>query len=189
MNNYMAYIMKEKQYKPVYYKPSDGVIITGDHICRFYVIMLGRSLCGGKSIEDIWSTRSTFKAEGSIKESMPQDAFKDLCRCLHFADDWEEEDSQWMDTYPHAKEEPAEDTARHRRKFAVIEDAYNKRWQAIVKFGRWMTADESRVAGWYHSPMTVGPEPKPIRTGATLHSLCITHGPLRAFKLFVRVYG
>ena len=125
--------------------------------------MLGRSLCGGKSIEDIWSTRSTFKAEGAIKESMPQDAFKDLCRCLHFADDWEEDDLQWSHTYPHAKEEPAEDTARHRRKFAVIEDAYNKRWQAIVKFGRWMTADKSRVAGWYHSPMTVGPEPKPIQ--------------------------
>jgi len=88
------------------------------------------------------------------------------------------DDAQWKDTYHHAKEEPAEDTARHRRKFAVIEDAYTKRWQAIVRFGRWMTADESRVAGWYYSPMTVGPEPKPIQTGATIHSLCVTHGPL-----------
>ena len=52
-----------------------------------------------------------------------------------------------------------------------------------------MTADESRVAGWYKSAMTIGPEPKPIRTGATIHSLCVTHGPLRAYKHFVRVYG
>ena len=37
--------------------------------------------------------------------------------------------------------------------------------------------------------MTVGPEPKPIRTGATLHSFCVTHGPLRTFKLLVRAYG
>ena len=36
--------------------------------------------------------------------------------------------------------------------------------------------------------MTIGPEPKPIRTGMTLH-LCVTKGPLRTYKLFVRVYG
>ena len=70
-----------------------------------------------------------------------------------------------------------------------MEDAYNKRWQSIVNFGRWVTADESRLAGWYHSIMTIGPEPKPIRTGMTLHSLCVTHGPLRTYKLFVRAYG
>jgi hypothetical protein len=39
-----------------------------------------------------------------------------------------------------------------------------KRWQAIVNPGRWITTDESRVAGWYHSVMTFGPDPKPIRT-------------------------
>jgi len=92
MNNYMAYIIKDKEYKPRYYKPRDGVIVTGDHICRFDGIMIVRSLCGGKSSVDIWSTRSTFKAEGSTKESMLQDPFKDLCQCLHFRDDWEEED-------------------------------------------------------------------------------------------------
>ncbi len=37
--------------------------------------------------------------------------------------------------------------------------------------------------------MTVGPEPKPIRTGATLHSFCVTKGPLSTYKLFVRAYG
>ena len=37
--------------------------------------------------------------------------------------------------------------------------------------------------------ITCGPEPKPIRTGATLHTLCITHGPLVTFKLHDRVYG
>ena len=36
--------------------------------------------------------------------------------------------------------------------------------------------------------MTIGPEPKPIRTGATLHTLCITKGRLRYYKLFARVY-
>ena len=37
--------------------------------------------------------------------------------------------------------------------------------------------------------ITCWPEPKPIRTGATLHSLCITKGRLDKFKLHARVYG
>ena len=189
MNNYMTHIISEKDFKPKYYCPSKGVIITGDNVCRFYGAMLARSLSGTPSVEKIWDTRSSLRAIGAIKESMPQDAFKDLCRCMHFADDWEVDDERWAADYSGVKEEPGEETAKHRRKFAVLEDGYNKRWQAIVKFGRWVTADESRIAGWYHSPMTVGPEPKPIRTGCTLHSLCVTHGPLRTFKLFVRAYG
>ena len=35
----------------------------------------------------------------------------------------------------------------------------------------------------------MGPEPKPIRTGATLHSLCVTFGLLRTYKLHFRTYG
>ena len=36
--------------------------------------------------------------------------------------------------------------------------------------------------------MTIGPEVKTICTGLTLHSLCVTQGPLRTYKLFVRAY-
>jgi hypothetical protein len=71
-----------------------------------------------------------------------------------------------------------------------LEDGYNKRWQAIVNFGKWITTDESRVAGWYHhSVMTIGQEPKLIRTGATLQTVCVTHGPLSTNKSFARTYG
>ena len=35
----------------------------------------------------------------------------------------------------------------------------------------------------------MGPESKPIRTGATVHSLCAMHGPLKTFKIFVQAYG
>ena len=35
----------------------------------------------------------------------------------------------------------------------------------------------------------MGPEPKPIRTGATVHSICITFGKLSTYKLHCRVYG
>jgi hypothetical protein len=37
--------------------------------------------------------------------------------------------------------------------------------------------------------MTIGPEPKPIRTGATLHTVCVTDGDLSTYKLFARTYG
>ena len=37
--------------------------------------------------------------------------------------------------------------------------------------------------------MTVGLEPKPIRTGCTLHTLCVTKEPLAIFKVYVRAYG
>ena len=191
MQNYMIHIISDDdiKFKPKYYNPEEGLIITADHVARFYGVLMARMQTGNSSIDDIWSTRSTLKAVACIKESMPQDAFKDLCRCMHFADDWEEDDDRWNEKYQHVKDEPSEDTAHHRRKFGMLEDAYNRRWQAIVHFGRCVTADESRVAGWYHSPMTVGPEPKPIRTGATLHTLCVTFGPLATYKLFARAYG
>jgi hypothetical protein len=44
--------------------------------------------------------------------------------------------------------------ASHRVKHGILEDGYNRRWQAIVNPGKWITTDESRVAGWYHSVMT-----------------------------------
>ena len=64
--------------------------------------------------------------------------------------------------------------AAHQVKFKLFEGAFVKRWQQCDKFGKWVTADESRLAGWYHSPCTIEPAPKPIRTGATLHSLALT---------------
>ena len=53
----------------------------------------------------------------------------------------------------------------------------------------WVTFDESRVARWYNSAMTIGPEPKPIRSGATIHSLCVSKGNLAGYKLHARTYG
>jgi hypothetical protein len=37
--------------------------------------------------------------------------------------------------------------------------------------------------------MTIGPKPKPLRTGGTLHTVCITNGRFNTYKLFARVYG
>ena len=80
-------------------------------------------------------------------------------------------------------------TAHHRQKFSMFKDGFNIRWKECVEFGKWLTFDESRVAGWYHSSITQGPDPKPIRTGATIHSLAIMHGNLALYKVRVQVFG
>jgi hypothetical protein len=53
----------------------------------------------------------------------------------------------------------------------------------------WLTFDESHVAGWYKSAITIGPEPKPIQMGATIHLLCISKGNLAGYKLHAHTYG
>ena len=78
---------------------------------------------------------------------------------------------------------------KHRMKHGDLETAFWRRWQECVTVGRTVTADESRIAGWLKSVMTVGPEPKPICTGCTLYTLCVTHGPLATYKLFCRAFG
>ena len=103
MRNYMIYIMKYKAWKPKFYNPSAGVVVTGDHVSRFHGVLLARMLTRKISIDDIWSTRHAFSANGPIKESMPRDAFKDLLWCLHFADYWEEDDERWNEVYEHKK--------------------------------------------------------------------------------------
>ena len=47
-------------------------------------------------IDKTWSTQESLDEIGTVKESMPKDAFRDLYRCLHFTDDWDEEESvEW----------------------------------------------------------------------------------------------
>ena len=156
MRNYMTMLIEEKSYKPRYYKA--GKTITTDHVARFYGALLAKMLSGYPSNNQMFSTREIFDAVEPVKNSMPQSAMEDLSRCLHFADDWEDaEDEEWEQKYNDIKEEAVDTTARHRKKFSMVEDAYNRRWQAMVNFGKWITADESRVAGWYHSVITCGP--------------------------------
>ena len=109
---------------------------------------------------------------------------KDIFCCLNIADNWDE----WEDS-DDARFPVAEDMAKHRRKHGSLKEAHWKRWMELVTPSRFLTMDESRIAGWYRSAMMIGPEPKPIRTGATLHTLCVTKGPLAGYKLFVQAYG
>ena len=101
------------------------------------------------------------------------------CRCRR---------SLYSDVY-FDKKHSSPATARHCKNNIDVEDTICQRWKEYVNFGMWVTFNESRVAGWYNSAMTIGPEPKPIWTGATIHSLCVSKGDLAGYKLHARTYG
>jgi len=189
MRNYMMHIMKDNSFSPMYFDPMDEKYIQPDHVARFFGCQLVRAIKGLPSVKDCWSTRESLDAVGTAKESMPWGAFSDMQRCMHFADDWEEVKEVWDDYFTDVKIELPSDVAHHRHKFAIIEDAFNVQWKATVIFGRRLKMDESRTPCWYHGPITQGPEPKPVRTGATMHTVCITDGPLATYKLHARKFG
>ena len=140
--------------------------------------MIAWILQGDTSVKCIYSTWSWFNHNAPAVDSMPRDCLKDLTRLLHFFDDQKLDDNnfEWDKVFDFPKHDHDHDdyAATHRVKFGLIEDAYMKQQQECVKIGKQVTADESCLAGWYHSPCTIGPDPKPIRTGATLHSLAVT---------------
>jgi hypothetical protein len=119
--SYMTYLMVQRNievqrnWKPRYYKPDEGLIILTDHIARFYGCQLARSNDGFPSIDDSWSTRDPLDLEaiGPAKECMPRDAFRDMYRCMHFNDDFDEESpDEWSDVY-FDKKHSSPATARH----------------------------------------------------------------------------
>jgi len=185
MHNLMLRNIQTKGWSPLHYQKER--VICADDVARFFGCQLAWSLRGNPSIKQTWSTREFLDAIETCMECMPNNAFQDIYSCLHFDDHWD--DNGWDDVYADETKCSPEGTAHHRRKFSMFEDGFNRRWKECVIFGCWLTFNESRVAGWYHSPITKGPDPKPIRTGATIHSLAITHGDLASYKVHVCVFG
>ena len=88
------------------------------------------------------------------------DSYEDMTRCLHFVDNWKDDKGYWDAYCRDAKFDGSPDSAKHLKKHGDVKDAFWKQWQDCVNFGRELTADESRVMGWLHSAMTIGPRPK-----------------------------
>ena len=63
---------------------------------------------------------------------------------MHFVDDWEADfDEEWDEFFHDTKVVVDDTTAAHQLKFGIVEDKFNSQWQAVINFGRWLTADES----------------------------------------------
>ena len=189
IRNYMLHLIRTTNYKPLYYKPTEVKCILSDYAARMFGVHHARMFRGHPNVPDTYDTREPLNEILSATESLPRDAMQDLHRCLHFDNDWDGEDDgiEWTEVYLDDKKVSPE-TAKHRAKFAVIEDAHNERWKLLITFGRRLTFDETCCAGLYKAGITIGPEPKPIRTDATMHSMCVTDGPLETYKLHVRTY-
>ena len=96
-------------------------------MARFYGACLCRMIHGGRSIDQIFSTREIMDAVPSIREAMTKAALEDLTTCLHYSDDWDPEcGSDLDDIYDDPKVVAPPGTAKHRLKHGLLEDAYNK---------------------------------------------------------------
>ena len=138
-------------------------------------------------IKRIWSTRESLDTIGTCMECMPKNAFQDIYTCLHFDDDWD--DNEWGDVYADEKRCNPKGTAHHHGKLSMFVDGFNLWYKECLNFGRLLIFNKSRIAGCYHSPVMQGPDLTPICTGATIHSLAITHSDLSSYKVHVRVFG
>ena len=116
----------------------------------------------------MYSTWSWFNHNAPAVDSMLRDCLQDLTWLLHFVADWKLDESnfEWNEVFNFPKHDHNHDhyAPSHHIKWALIEDAYVKRWQQCVKFVKWVTADKFQLAQRYHSPCTIGLNPKPIRT-------------------------
>jgi hypothetical protein len=115
----MIFIIIDGRFKPSHYNSFDNIIISADHVARFFGCQLVCAIKGLPSIDEYWSTREALDAVGTAKESMPHSAFSDMQRCMHFADDWVENEGEvWNDYYSNEKVDLPTEVAHHRRKFA-----------------------------------------------------------------------
>ena len=148
MHNYTLHVSKEKRWVPKYYCRSNKKYILANNVARFFGCQLTWSLRGNLLIEQCWSTRESLDAIGKCMESMPENSFEVIYSCLHFNNDWDNEE-EWEDgTYIDRKTCSPDGTAHHRQKFLMFKDGFNIWWKECVEFGKWLTFDESHVAGW-----------------------------------------
>jgi hypothetical protein len=117
----------EEGYKPRYYNRDR--VITGGHVARFYGACLRRMANGGRSIDQIFSTREILDDVPLIQAAMTKGASEDSTTCLHYSDDWDpKDDGVWDDLYndPKVVADLSTPTAIYRLKHGQLEDGYSK---------------------------------------------------------------
>ena len=113
MCNYTKKQVLEEGYKPRCYHGDR--VITGGHVARFYGACLCRMANGGRSIDQIFSTREILDDVPLIQAAMTKGALEDLTTCLHYSDNWDpKDDGVWDDIYNDPKVVADPSTATHR---------------------------------------------------------------------------
>ena len=95
MRNYMIFLIRHKEYTSRYYNPvNKGKEILTHHVARYFGVEHCRMLRGFPSYKECWSTRESLFEIGVCTECMPLDAMHDMNRCMHFTDDWMEDNAR-----------------------------------------------------------------------------------------------
>jgi hypothetical protein len=84
---------------PLYFRKEK--VISADDGARFFGCQLALSLRRNPSIQRTWSTHESLNAIGTCMECKPKNAFQDIYTCLHFDDDWN--DNEWGGVYAEEK--------------------------------------------------------------------------------------
>ena len=129
---------------------------------------------GDTSALEMYGTCSWFFHNAPAVDSMLKDCLQDLTRLFHFVDDWELDDNdfEWNEVFDYPKDDHDDDAYAASRcvKFSLIEDTYVKQCQQCVKFGKWVTADESRLAKYNGIIHLVRLDPIQNQSVPVLHS-------------------
>ncbi len=72
------------------------------------------------------------------------------------------------------------------QKFVTLLDIF---LNAFKGEGHCVIMDSMYVARWCNIAITIGPEPKPIRKGTTIYSMCVSKGNLAGYKLNAHTFG
>ena len=77
------------------------------------------------SIDNLWYICNVLDATLSVKESFPQDMYRNMYQCIHVVDEWEVDlDSKRNEYFSDPKVEDANTIAIHRTKFGFGEDGF-----------------------------------------------------------------
>ena len=114
------------------------------HVARFIRCKAAQILRGFLSVDDIWDTRESLNTVGMANDALPQAAYIDIQRCLHFSDNWDDDsNTEWSDSYLDERDGLEVGAAHHCQKFCVLEDSFNTCYKRCVEPGEKTTFDKS----------------------------------------------
>ena len=124
----MHHSFKPKYYDLVGDKNTKLKVIQANHVACFYFygVIMVRIWSNNNSINNMWSVCEVLDVVPSVKQYMPQDAYKDFYCCIHCVDDLEVDMDKKLDNYiSNLQVEGDNTTATHQIKFDIVEDGFN----------------------------------------------------------------
>ena len=109
----------------------------------------------------MYSATEHFDAVDPVKEGMPQVVLQDLIRYIYFSKDWDDKMGVWgMEFLLFRQEGRSEYWGSSTPEEIKYTGGYLQcEITGHCKLRMLVDSNESRLAGWYHSVMTIGPEP------------------------------